>query len=45
VILIVNKYLVAGSEEYHFTGQGNSNAEHGNIITYGEPWGQFPTSR
>jgi hypothetical protein len=25
---IVNRHLVTGSEEYHLTGQGNSNAKH-----------------
>jgi hypothetical protein len=35
---IVNRHLVTGSEEYHLTGQANSNAERDNIITYARPW-------
>jgi len=31
--LIVNKHLFTGSDEYRLTGQGNSNAEHANVIT------------
>ena len=32
---IVNRYPITGSKEYHWRGQGNSNAKHGNIITNG----------
>jgi hypothetical protein len=39
---IVNRHLLIGSKEYHITGQGSPNAKHGNIITYGEPWGTVP---
>jgi hypothetical protein len=34
--------LVAGSEEYHLTGQANSNAKHGNTIIYGGPGEAVP---
>ena len=35
---IVNRNLAAGSEEYHLTGQGDSNAKNSNIITCDAPW-------